>query len=361
MRVLMISIDKGLVGANPLGDVIERHKRYGEFVEVLDIIVLCKRGFKRQQWSERVRAYPTNSLSRWFYYIDGVRLGRKLFGKKGYDLIVTQDPFVTALIGLSLKRKFGAKLLIHFHGDFRRFLRSVINQADAVRVMSLGQKEYLVRAGVAADKICVISTPVEVARFEYWKDEEGAVLDSSNRQLFEEYDFVLMVGRKDRVKDFDTLFRALNLVAERRGRVGLCLLGNYTAVEAYRNGLSPAVKLIAVPFVQTKDLPAYYRACRLTVLSSYSESFGKVLVEANASGRPVVATATTGAKEIVKDGHNGFLVNIGDAKALAEKIMYLLDRPEEAKQMGRRGQLLVREKFGDNTRKVINLWRELVK
>ena len=62
------------------------------------------------------------------------------------------------------------------------------------------------------------------------------------------------------------------------------------------------------------------------VSSSAHESFGKVLVEANACGKPVVAKTTTGAKDIVNDGVNAYLVPVGDAQALAEKKMLLQHR-----------------------------------
>ncbi len=99
------------------------------------------------------------------------------------------------------------------------------------------------------------------------------------------------------------------------------------------------------------------------VSSSAHESFGKVLVEANACAKPVVATATTGARDIVQDGVNGYLVPVGDAAALAEKIVYLLQHPDEAKAMGERGRKLVAERFDGrkNTEAIIQFWQDIVK
>ena len=61
----MISTDKGLVGGRPLGDVIERHKKYGELVDRLDIIVVSRPGYKSMALSDKVQTYPTNSFF-WF-------------------------------------------------------------------------------------------------------------------------------------------------------------------------------------------------------------------------------------------------------------------------------------------------------
>ena len=69
---------------------------------------------------------------------------------------------------------------------------------------------------------------------------------------------------------------------------------------------------------------------------------------------------TTGAKEIIEHGKNGFFVSIGDAQALANKILYLLNNPDKAKEIGENGRKLVKEKYGDNTSKIINFWQEIV-
>ena len=104
----------------------------------------------------------------------------------------------------------------------------------------------------------------------------------------------------------------------------------------------------------------YYQIADIFVLPSLSESFGSVLVQAGASETPCTVTATTGAKEIIKDGYNGLLVPINNANLLADKILYLLNNPEKAKQIGENGRKLVIEKYNNNTEKIIKLWKNLV-
>ena len=89
MKVLMISIDKGLVGGKELGDVVERHRKYGEHVEVLDIIVLSKKGFTERQISKKVKAIPTNSSSKFGYFFDALRIAKKKFQivKSNFEMI----------------------------------------------------------------------------------------------------------------------------------------------------------------------------------------------------------------------------------------------------------------------------------
>lgn len=380
MNVLMLSIDRGLLGKGQLGDVVERHIEYGKRVERLDIIVMSKKGYDINKISDNVTAYPTNSNGTIGFILDAIKIGKKF---KGIDLIVCQDPIV-GLAGYFIKKKTGAKLLINLHGDYvgnklskdRRYnswwgsliSKFVLNRADAIRVMSQGMMDRLIKMGFDSNKIKVISTPVDIERFIRYPDvkqenkKQIESLASSKMQKGKKH--ILMVGRKDKVKDFDTLCRAINLVHDKYKNVGLWLVGNYHFGPEGVGTLPLKQEIkdsIVVSFNEkSKDLPAYYYSSYLTVLSSTSESFGKVLVEANACGKPVVATETTGAKEIVQDGYNGFLVPIGDAEALAEKIFELLNDPKKAKKMGEDGRKLVKEKFSNNTQKIITYWKEIV-
>mgnify|MGYP001559663501 CR=1 FL=1 len=364
MKVLIISIDKGLLGKGQLGDVVERHKKYGEFCDRLDIIVLSLRGFKNYQISDKVKSYPTNSNNKLNYFFDGLKLGERLFKENHYDLIICQDPFITGLIGRCLKGRFGGKLLIHFHGDFWNnknwlgerwfnflFLwlsKFVVPKADAIRVMSCGQKEKLISVGISENKIRIISTPVDLEKYKNIKIQEY-----KNKKT------VLHVGRDDEVKDYDTLIKALKVVKEKIPETIFWQAGADKKIkEAMATKDFSDVELKGL--VAADDLIGLYHQCDLAVLSSISESFGKVLVEANACAKPVVSTATTGAKEIIEDGKNGFLAPIGDAQKLAEKIIWLLEHPEDAKRMGGYGRELMKKKYGDNTDKIIKFWQDII-
>jgi len=88
------------------------------------------------------------------------------------------------------------------------------------------------------------------------------------------------------------------------------------------------------------ELPYFYSAADAVVMPSYSESFGLVGLEAQACGRPVVGSDVTGLRSVVRDEVSGYLVAGHDPAAYAERIGRLLEDPELAQQMGRRGRLL---------------------
>lgn len=380
MRILNIGSDQTLVGATGIGDAVSRHRAYGSRVESLDIIVYTRRrqGLNEFKISSNVIGHPSNSGSKWSFIFDALRLAARIYRARPFDLVVAQDPFVFGFLGYLLKRRWGCKLQINLHGDFYhdrfwhanpvyRLLapasRYLLARADAVRVMSQGQKAKLLAWGLKAAKVRVISTPVDIERFVNFESQattDQKKLLENFRQQFRNKFVILMVGRKDSVKDFDTLAEAVRLLKETKAgeRVKLWLVGNYSHSDAPVN----LVELITIgePRLSSEDLPVRYYSSDVLVLSSKSESFGKVLIEANACAKPVIATATTGAKEIVQDGFNGFLVPIGDARALADKLMELMEHPRIREAMGKNGQKLVKERYGGNLEKIVGLWKEIM-
>lgn len=95
-----------------------------------------------------------------------------------------------------------------------------------------------------------------------------------------------------------------------------------------------------------RDVPAIMKASHVIVHSATRpEPFGRVVVEAMAAGRPVVATAAGGVPEIVEHGRDGLLVPLADPVAMAEAMRDLLVNPERAESMGRAGFNHARERF----------------
>jgi glycosyltransferase involved in cell wall biosynthesis len=111
---------------------------------------------------------------------------------------------------------------------------------------------------------------------------------------------------------------------------------------------SPNAKnIIFTGKASAEDLPHYYAACDLLVLPSVSrlEAFGLVMLEAMASGRPVITSDMPGMREVVVDGVDGLLAEPLDAHDISEKIRILLEDDEKRKQFGANGRSKVEERF----------------
>lgn len=92
-----------------------------------------------------------------------------------------------------------------------------------------------------------------------------------------------------------------------------------------------------------RDIAVLLHASQAAVLSSYWEGLPQVVPQACAAGVPVVATSVDGTPEAVRDGVSGFLVPPGAVDLLAEKISWLLDHPEQAREMGAAARALTAE------------------
>ena len=92
-----------------------------------------------------------------------------------------------------------------------------------------------------------------------------------------------------------------------------------------------------------EEVREMYANCYLTLFTAQNEDFGLAPLESMASGKPVIALNEGGPKETILNGVTGFLVD--DVERLAERMLYLVDHPEENMKMGRKGMEHVEKNF----------------
>lgn len=254
---------------------------------------------------------------------------------------------VTAVWARQLARYAGRVLLsernVLFHGQktwkrrlMTTFKRLTYERADLVTAVSQGVKDDLIaELHLPPDKIQVVYNPILTSDLPALADE------SVDHPWFaESTPIILGVGRLVPEKDFATLLRAFALVRAQRP-CRLLILGE-------GNGRTELLQLAQTLGVTPDvDLPGfdknpfkYMARCTMFVLSSRFEGLPGVLIQAMACGAPVIATdCPSGPSEIITvDGQDGFLTPVGDAQAMVEKILFLLDNPEKREVMGRHGR-----------------------
>jgi glycosyltransferase involved in cell wall biosynthesis len=96
-----------------------------------------------------------------------------------------------------------------------------------------------------------------------------------------------------------------------------------------------------------EEMPKILSQATIVTLPSYYEGLPKVLLEAAACGRPVVASEIPGCKEIVREGINGYLVKAGSARSLASKISILLKDKQLIYTLGKEGRRIACNEFGE--------------
>ncbi len=96
------------------------------------------------------------------------------------------------------------------------------------------------------------------------------------------------------------------------------------------------------------DIPGILSRSHVVVLPSYREGLPKVLLEAAASGRPIVATDVPGCREICRHNENGYLVKVKDPTGLKQAIQKLVEDGETRQRFGRRGREIVLNEFSED-------------
>lgn len=163
-------------------------------------------------------------------------------------------------------------------------------------------------------------------------------------------DLVLFVGGLDRAHFFKGVSVLLGAFSKlSRTKTKLMIVGDGDRKEEYQSeakSLGIGENTIFAGYIPFNRLPEYYSSANIVVLPSLlSESFGIVLIEAMACGRPVIASNLPGLRSVVTDEMEGLLVPPGDSDALAEKIRFLLDNPQKQRELGIRGRAKVESKY----------------
>jgi phosphatidyl-myo-inositol alpha-mannosyltransferase len=152
---------------------------------------------------------------------------------------------------------------------------------------------------------------------------------------------LLFVGRLERRKGLEPLVRAFTRLKTNRPEVRLFVVGDGPERDRCQELLPARLRsdVVFLGRVDHDDLPRFYASCDLYVSPALGgESFGIVLLESMAAGKPLVASDIPGYRSVARDGVQGRLVPPGDPVALAAAIESLLDNPALRAAMGREGR-----------------------
>jgi len=226
------------------------------------------------------------------------------------------------------------------------FKRPFLSRFSAMIGVSQAVRRGLVASDIMdEDRVETIPNGVELAGADRACTDLRESLD-----VAPEVPVVGFVGRLCPGKGVETLLEAAALLKPRWPDFRLFILGDGPGVNDYVTSLKNLAVRLGLGsnvhfFGYVDNAAAACAAFDVQVVCSRAEPFGLVTVEAMAQGVPVVVTNSGGSPEIVRDGVEGFLVDPGDADALARRLDCLLDSPGLRGEMGRRGRERVRRHF----------------
>jgi glycosyltransferase involved in cell wall biosynthesis len=245
--------------------------------------------------------------------------------------------------------------------------RFLIPRADAWRVVNSRERTvYVERLGLPAERVRVVPVPCDLRTFARRRTAEDATRTRKNLDLPPGVPLIVWAGRPVRFKRLPLLFRAFAGIRARLPDARLVVAGRKQLAQedldraAHSAGI--AGSLIWAGELDRDGLAGLFGAADVFLYSSIYEGFGRVLVEAGAAGLPVVATATAGAADIVRDGETGFLVPVEDAPALVQRTGGLLSDQALRIRMGKAARKRIRKAFDMEKMfaAVVSQWRDAV-
>ena len=216
----------------------------------------------------------------------------------------------------------------------KKIIRREVNAAfsDKIIAVSRAVRRSMVHAGTSPEQIAVVYNGIEPIAIPA-AEEKAALLQSYGGKAGEMA--VGMVARLEEVKDHETFLLAAQNVLEHRRDVRFYIVGDGSLRDelerrAYELGISSNVTFTG--FI--KDVEKIEAALDIAVITSKAEALCLSIIESMIAGIPAVGTDSGGVAEVIKHGENGFLVPIGDADQLAERIEELLADDAKRKAFG---------------------------
>jgi glycosyltransferase involved in cell wall biosynthesis len=309
-------------------------------------------------------------------FLIGSPLALWLILRHGVNFVVAQSPY-EGFAGALAKKIAGwlgrrIVLVVESHGDFEeslfmqrripfpaiyRFLmdhasRFALKHADSLRVISNSTRQQLQRRMPGR---CVVQFPT-------WTDIE-VFLEAGRKEKDVGAQEILYTGVLIPRKGVHHLINAFACLAQDFFQARLVIAGReedkiYAAElkqQVKRLGLDGHVQFVG-DMPQT-ELATWMHRAGVFVLPSISEGLGRVVIEAMATGTPVIGSHVGGIPEMVHDGATGFLVPPKDEAALAEKIRWVFEQPERTREMERDARAFAEKFF--SMRAYINGYRQI--
>ena len=283
-----------------------------------------------------ISGLPTSNFRKRSHILATQNIAKQL--RKGYkfSLIHAQFMDTPAYIGVLLKEEFGTPFVVTGHGwdvyDLpfrdewhRNQAKQVLDKADQIITVSKSNAEKLMELGIQSQKLNIIPNGYDDKIFKPIPSEEAR----KRLNLPVDKKILLSVGSLVEVKGHTYLIDATQTILKNQKDLLLIIVGSGPLEadlrkKAKKLGLNE--KILFVGEKEHEEIPIWMNACDLFVLPSLNESFGVVLIEAMACGKPVIGTHVGGVPEIISNEKVGVLISPKDPETLAMAVLEALSK-----------------------------------
>lgn len=280
--------------------------------------------------------------------------------EQDFDFILAATPGPVGMAALAVSKI----LKLPFHGTYHtafpqyvgsltddqvledaawRFMVWFYNQMSVVYAPSHAVREELAEKGIDPEKIIVYPRGVDTKRFH----------PSKRNGFFTKRDMgsgikFLYVGRVSREKDLHVLCRAFRIVHAQRPGTELVIVGDGPYLEEMRRELR-GLPAHFTGVLEGEELAQAYASADIFVFPSATDTFGNVVLEAQASGLPAIVSDLGGPQENIRPDQTGLICKAGNPDAFARSMLGLIDYPERRTYMAKNARQSMEQRTFDAT------------
>ena len=297
------------------------------------------------------------------------------------DIIHLHHPFVLSLPAIMYAAKLRIPKVLTIHTQYERYAyyvspiphvitneairRIIFNLSDKVDIITTPSQSMkdLIGNYKIKKEVAVIPNAIDIDLFRE-KDEQEIALLRKELQISPDDIVILYLGRVSLEKNIDKIIKALAIIRDKKiDNFKFIVVGDGTAVKQLNSladslGLTEKVKFVGA--IEREKVRYYYQIGDIFSFSSTSETFGMVIIEALASGLPVLAVKAPGAVDIITDGLDGILVE-DDVYQFAEQLENLIKNRELRQELSSNALQTVKRYSSDTiSDQVLTLYEKLL-
>jgi glycosyltransferase involved in cell wall biosynthesis len=282
--------------------------------------------------------------------------------REGFTRIHVSTPGTVGLLGLLIARLMDIPVAGTYHTDIPQYVRSLTNdefleqvawsymtwfysQMEEVMVPSVGTREQLLARGLSAERMKPLPRWVDTDTYSPAMRNQGFW---NGRGIGAGRMVLLYVGRVSREKGLELLVEAFRELVDAGTGVALAVIGD----GPYRDEMEQTLNGYPVAFtgyLAGDELRMGYASADLFVFPSATDTFGNVVLEAQASGLPVVVSDEGGPRELMIEGETGAVFRAGNKDDLVRAIRGFCDDRQATAVMGQDARRFILAKAPDST------------
>ncbi len=266
--------------------------------------------------------------------------------RKGFNKLHSATPGPIGLAALAIARILDIPIYGTYHTSLPQYARILTgdhfieelvwkftlwyyDQMDTVYTPSSSTGEELIQKGIAASKIRLFPRGIDIQRFH--PSKRNGFLES--RYHIRDARTLLYVGRVSKEKNLHLLANAFRALYQKYANIHLIIVGEGPFLEEMQTIMADA-PCTFTGYLKGEDLASIFASSDIFVFPSTTDTFGNVVLEAQASGLPVIVTDKGGPHENIIPGATGLIAKADEADSLTAAIQTLLDDPSTMRRMG---------------------------